>query len=93
MGAERFAAHHAARDATSPLLEAFTTNRRETLLAVAFASAYGACFYLTFVYLPEWLSGEELMSRSTALAINTAMTVLVIPAIYVVLRDDGKPVS
>jgi MHS family proline/betaine transporter-like MFS transporter len=77
---ERFAAHHAARDETSPLLQAFTTNRRETLLAVAFASAYGACFYLAFVYLPEWLSGQELTSRSTALAINTAMTVLVIPA-------------
>ena len=77
---ERFAAHHAARDTTSPLLQAFTTNRRETLLAVAFASAYGACFYLVFVYLPEWLSDQELMSRGTALAINTAMTVLVIPA-------------
>ncbi len=77
---EQFAAHHASRDATSPLLEAFTTNRRETLLAVAFASAYGACFYLAFVYLPEWLSGQDLMSRSTALAINAAMTLLVIPA-------------
>jgi len=77
---ERFAAHHAARETTSPLLQAFTTNRRETLLAVVFASAYGACFYLAFVYLPEWLSGQELMSRGTALTINTAMTVLVIPA-------------
>ena len=77
---ERFAAHHAGRAGTSPLLQAFTTNRRETLLAVAFASAYGACFYLAFVYLPEWLSAEELMGRSTALAINAAMTVLVIPA-------------
>jgi MFS transporter, MHS family, proline/betaine transporter len=76
---ERFAAHHAAREKTSPLLQAFTTNRRETLLAVAFASAYGACFYLAFVYLPEWLSGQELMARSTALTINTVMTVLVIP--------------
>ncbi len=77
---EHFTAHHAGRDATSPLLQAFTTNRRETLLAVAFASAYGACFYLAFVYLPEWLSGQELMSRGTALAINAAMMVLVIPA-------------
>ncbi len=76
---ERFAAHHAARETTSPLLQAFTTNRRETLLAVVFASAYGACFYLAFVYLPEWLSGQGLMARSTALTINTAMTVLVIP--------------
>jgi MHS family proline/betaine transporter-like MFS transporter len=77
---ERFAAHHAAREATSPLLQAFTTNRRETLLAVAFASAYGACFYLAFVYLPEWLSGLGLMARNTALTINTVMTVLIIPA-------------
>jgi MHS family proline/betaine transporter-like MFS transporter len=90
---ERFAAHHAARDTTSPLLEAFTTNRRETLLAVAFASAYGACFYLAFVYLPEWLSGQELMSRGTALAINTAMTVLVIPAmpLFAIVGDRFVP--
>jgi MHS family proline/betaine transporter-like MFS transporter len=77
---ERFAAHHAAREPTSPLLQAFTTNRRETLLAIAFASAYGACFYVAFVYLPEWLSGQGLMPRNTALTINTAMTLLVIPA-------------
>lgn len=78
---ERFAAHHAAREQTSPLLQAFTTNRRETLLAVAFASGYGACYYLAFVYLPEWLSGQDLMARNTALTITTAMMVLVIPAI------------
>ncbi len=77
---ERFAAHHAARAETSPLMQAFTTNRRETLLAVAFASAYGACFYLAFVYLPEWLSGQELMARDTALTISTVLTLLVIPA-------------
>lgn len=77
---EHFAAHHAGRDATSPLLQAFTTNRRDTLLAIAFASAYGACFYLAFVYLPEWLSGQGLMGRGTALAINAGMMLLVIPA-------------
>ncbi len=77
---KRFAAHHDAREETSPLLQAFTTNRRETLLAIAFASAYGACYYLAFVYLPEWLSGQGLMARSTALAITTAMMVVVIPA-------------
>ncbi len=77
---ERFAAHHAARGQTSPLLQAFTTNRRETLLAVAFASGYGACYYLAFVYLPEWLSGQDLMARNTALTITTATMVLVIPA-------------
>jgi MHS family proline/betaine transporter-like MFS transporter len=80
---ERFAAHHAGRDDTSPLLEAFTTNRRETLLAVAFASAYGTCFYLAFVFLPEWLSSQDLMDRDTALAVSTVMTVLVIPAMPV----------
>lgn len=77
---ERFQQHHDARDETSPLLQAFTTNRRETLLALAFAAAYGTCFYIAFVYLPEWLSGQGLMDRGTALAINTAMTVLVLPA-------------
>jgi MHS family proline/betaine transporter-like MFS transporter len=76
---ERFNQHHAAREETSPLLQAFTTNLRETLLALGFAASYGTCFYITFVYLPEWLSGQNLMERSTALTINTAMTVLVIP--------------
>lgn len=77
---EHFAAHHAAREDTSPLLQAFTTNRRETLLAIVFASAYGACYYLAFVYLPEWLSGQGLMPRNTALTITTVMMVVVIPA-------------
>jgi MHS family proline/betaine transporter-like MFS transporter len=75
----RFEEHHAQREDTSPLLEAFTTNRRETLLALLFAAAYGTCFYLAFVYLPEWLSGQRLMERRTALSINTLMTLLVIP--------------
>jgi MHS family proline/betaine transporter-like MFS transporter len=77
---ERFRRHHEAREETSPLLQAFTTNRRETLLALAFASSYGTCYYIAFVYLPEWLSAEELMSRGTALLINTGMMLLVIPA-------------
>jgi MHS family proline/betaine transporter-like MFS transporter len=76
----RFQEHHAGRKETSPLFEAFTTNRRETLLALAFAASYGTCFYIAFVYLPEWLSAQNLMSRSTALAINTAMMLIVIPA-------------
>ncbi|MGD9295492.1 MAG: MFS transporter [Roseobacter sp.] len=76
---ERFLAHDEQRETTSPLLEAFTTNRRETLLALVFAAGYGTCFYIVFVYLPEWLSSQGLMERSTALAINTAMTVMVLP--------------
>jgi MHS family proline/betaine transporter-like MFS transporter len=77
---QRFRAHHDRREETSPLLEAFTSNRHETLLALAFAAGYGTCYYVGFVYLPEWLSAQGLMSRGTALAINTAMTVIVIPA-------------
>ena len=76
---ERFRAHHDGRESTSPLLEAFTTNRKETLLALAFAASYGTCYYIVFVYLPEWLSTEGLMSRGDALAINTAMMLIVIP--------------
>jgi len=77
---QRFEAHHQARVETSPLLEAFTTNRRETLLALGFAASYGTCYYIAFVYLPEWLSAQSLMTRPDALAINTAMMMLVIPA-------------
>jgi MHS family proline/betaine transporter-like MFS transporter len=77
---QRFREHHEGREETSPLLEAFTTNRRETLLALAFSASYGTCYYIAFVYLPEWLSAQGLMSRGTALAINAAMTLIVIPA-------------
>ena len=86
---ERFNQHHEGRDETSPLLQAFTTNRFETLLALAFASSYGTCYYIAFVYLPEWLSAQELMSRGTALLINTGMMLLVIPAmpIFAIIGD------
>ena len=76
---ERVRTHDDMRESTSPLIEAFTTNRRETLLALCFAASYGTCFYMTFVYLPEWLSGQGLMSRDNALSINAALTVVVLP--------------
>jgi len=75
----RFQEHHAGRKETSPLLEAFTTNRHETLLALFFAASYGTCFYIAFVYLPEWLSAQGLMARGAALALNAAMTFVIIP--------------
>jgi len=86
---EHFRRHHEGREETSPLLQAFTTNRRETLLALAFASSYGTCYYIAFVYLPEWLSAQELMSRGTALLINTGMMLLVIPAmpLFAIIGD------
>lgn len=90
---ERFRQHHAAREQTSPLLEAFTTNRHETFLALAFAASYGTCYYIAFVYLPEWLSRQHLMLRSEALTINTVMMVLVIPAmpLAAVVGDRWMP--
>jgi len=76
---ERFEQHDAAREDTSPLLQAFTENLKETLMALAFAASYGTCFYICFVYLPEWVSSQGLMERNLALTINTTMTLLVIP--------------
>jgi MHS family proline/betaine transporter-like MFS transporter len=78
---KRFKEHHEKRDDTSPLLSAFTTNRRDTLLALVFASSYGTCFYLAFVYLPEWLNDQHLMARSTALTVNSLMMLAMVPLI------------
>jgi MHS family proline/betaine transporter-like MFS transporter len=75
---EHFQRHHEQRGKTSPLLEAFTTNRREMALAVVFASAYGVLFYLPVVYLPEWLHSETGMARHRALQINTAATAILL---------------
>jgi len=77
---QRFREHHQGREQSSPLLQAFSTNRRETLLALMFAASYGTCYYIVFVYLPEWLSAEHLLSRGDALMINAALMILVIPA-------------
>jgi len=76
---ERFKAYHDTRPDTSPLLEAFTTNRRETILALVFASGYAISFYIGFVYLPEWIATHTGVSRDLALLINTVATALIIP--------------
>jgi len=75
---EHFKQHHQDRPSTSPLLQAFTTNRREMIQAILFASAYGVVFYLPLVYLPEWLHSQGGMPRPLALKINTAATVLLL---------------
>jgi MHS family proline/betaine transporter-like MFS transporter len=76
---KHFQRHHERRETTSPLLQAFTTNRREMIQAILFASAYGVVFYLPLVYLPEWLHSEAGMPRDLALRINTAaMAILLI---------------
>jgi len=71
---EHFNKHHSDRCKTSPLLQAFTTNRREMIQAILFASAYGVIFYIPVVYMPEWLHSQGGMARDLALQINTAAT-------------------
>lgn len=75
---EHFQRHHKEREDTSPLLQAFTTNRREMIQAILFASAYGVLFYIPLVYLPEWLHDHTAMARDRALQINTAATALLL---------------
>lgn len=71
---EHFRKHHNNRCKTSPLLQAFTTNRHEMIQAILFASAYGVIFYIPIVYMPEWLHSQAGMPRDLALQINTAAT-------------------
>jgi MHS family proline/betaine transporter-like MFS transporter len=80
---QHFERHHTERDATSPLLRAFTTDRRAMVQAILFASVYGMLFYLPLVYLPEWLHRENNVPLDLALGINTFATgllVVLIPA-------------
>ena len=69
-----FEKHGQERQKNSPLLEAFTTNRKEMIQAILFSSSYGVLFYLPIVYLPEWLHSQAGMARDLALQINTAGT-------------------
>ena len=75
---EHFQSHHKNRDETSPLLEAFTMNLKETIEAILFASAYGVLFYIPLVYLPEWLNSETGMDLDLALRINTGASALLL---------------
>jgi len=77
-----FKQHDNNRPKTSPLMQAFTTNRLEMIQAILFASAYGMLFYIPLVYVPEWLHDHTNMARHTALLINTggsALLLLLIP--------------
>jgi len=75
---KHFKNHHRDRGETSPLLQAFTTDRLKMIKAILFASVYGMIFYLPLVYLPEWLHAQAGMPRQTALQINTAATALLL---------------
>ncbi|MEZ5557782.1 MAG: MFS transporter [Pseudomonadales bacterium] len=73
-----FQRHHDERCDSSPLLQAFTSNRRQMLQAIVFASAYGVLFYLPLVYLPQWLHDETGLGLDRALQINSAATALLL---------------
>jgi MHS family proline/betaine transporter-like MFS transporter len=80
---DKFESQEQQRGESSPLIEAFTENRREMLDGTLFASAYGVLFYLTLVYLPTWLSEYVGLQLDTAMRINTLATALLIPVIPV----------
>jgi MHS family proline/betaine transporter-like MFS transporter len=75
---EHYKSHHFRRSKTSPLLQAFTTNRKQMIQAIIFASGYGILFYIPLVYLPEWLHSNTGMPRDLALQINTAATLMLL---------------
>ena len=73
--------HEKQHEEDSPLREIFQRNRRETLLAVLFASGYGVLFYLPLVYLPTYVHSIAGMSNSKALWINAVGLLVTIPLI------------
>lgn len=66
------------REKTSPLKEAFTDNFKETVQAVLVASAYGALFYISLVFLPNWLKEYVGFPLDRAMAYNTIATALLL---------------
>jgi multidrug efflux pump subunit AcrB len=79
------------RDADTPLrnvlLEAGAI-RFKPILLTALAAMIGAAFILA-----DPIFQGLAISLLFGLASSTALTVLVIPAIYILLRDDGKPLE
>jgi MHS family proline/betaine transporter-like MFS transporter len=73
-----FQKHNQERENTSPLKEAFTENFRETAQAILVASAYGALFYISLVFLPNWLKEYVGFPLDRAMAYNTIATALLL---------------
>jgi MHS family proline/betaine transporter-like MFS transporter len=73
--------HEAQHENDSPLREALTRNRRETILAVVFASGYGILFYLPLVYLPTFATEVGNINNALALQINAAGLAIAMPLI------------
>ena len=74
-----FQAHEAGTPSSSPFRQIWTGNRVQVVQAVLFAASYGMVFYLVMVYLPGWLSREAGMDEATALRVNSALTLAIIP--------------
>lgn len=77
----QFAHYDQARCPNTPLKEAFVCNRIQMLQGVAFASGYGAMFYLALVYMPTWISENTSVSLATAMQVNTATLAAILPVI------------
>ncbi|HKJ95050.1 MAG TPA: MFS transporter [Gammaproteobacteria bacterium] len=73
--------HEGQHEEDSPLHEALTRNRRETVLAVIFASGYGIFFYIPLVYLPTYASEVGGIGNDIALQINSLGIALAMPLI------------
>lgn len=73
--------HEGQHEDDSPLKEALTRNRRETVLAVIFASGYGIFFYIPLVYLPTYASEVGGMGNDVSLQLNSLGIALAMPLI------------
>ncbi len=75
-----FKAHEAGTPSCSPFRQVWSNNRPEAVQAFLFAASYGMAFYLVMVYLPGWLARQAGVNEATALQINSALTLAIIPA-------------
>ena len=73
--------HENVHQEDSPLREAITRNRRETLLAIVFTSGYGVFFYIPLVYLPTYVSQFGSISNHVALQLNALGILVAMPMI------------
>ncbi len=75
---KHFQKHDQGRGETSPIKEAVTVNLKETVQATLFASAYGAVFYISLVYIPTWLKEYVDAGANTGMHYNTVATAFLI---------------
>jgi len=73
--------HEKQHSEDSPLHEALTRNRRETILAIIFASGYGIFFYIPLVYLPTYATEVGGIGNDVALQVNSLGIAAAMPLI------------